>query len=288
MRLPSVRRLARELELAPNTVMHAYGQLRAVGVLDASPRRGYYVADAPEVVSPTYYEFQGLLDEAVRAAEDAGVAEDDFIELVVQRFRRRAARKRIVAVLGERDAALGERVRVVEEALADLSVDVLGLSVEELGTAAGSRRAAGVDWFLVPLLECRRAAMLLGPHAHRIVPMYRTLKPDVRAQIAGYPSTTRFGLVVTRREFRAPVLAALRGVHPMVNVISGSLDDPPSVSRAIEHGDVLLLSSSARAQLARMRHLPSPSVELAYVPNEATIRQLRSRLSDSVVLGLEE
>ena len=44
-RLPTVRALAADLGLAPNTVARAYRELEALGLLDGQGRRGTFVAD---------------------------------------------------------------------------------------------------------------------------------------------------------------------------------------------------------------------------------------------------
>jgi DNA-binding transcriptional regulator YhcF (GntR family) len=43
--LPSVRQLARDLGVVPNTVVRAYGELERQGWVTARPRRGFVVAD---------------------------------------------------------------------------------------------------------------------------------------------------------------------------------------------------------------------------------------------------
>lgn len=48
-RLPTVRRLAGDLGIAPNTVARAYRELEAAGVLVGRGRAGTYVADAAGV-----------------------------------------------------------------------------------------------------------------------------------------------------------------------------------------------------------------------------------------------
>lgn len=45
--LPTVRRLAADLELAPNTVARAYKELEAAGVVHTAGRRGTVVAQRP-------------------------------------------------------------------------------------------------------------------------------------------------------------------------------------------------------------------------------------------------
>ena len=43
-KLPTVRRLAEDLDLAPNTVARAYRELEAVGVLDTRGRSGTFIS----------------------------------------------------------------------------------------------------------------------------------------------------------------------------------------------------------------------------------------------------
>jgi DNA-binding transcriptional regulator YhcF (GntR family) len=63
-RLPTVRALAEDLELAPNTVAKAYGALEAQRLIVGRGRRGTFVADRLPA-RPSRAE--GLLEEAARA-----------------------------------------------------------------------------------------------------------------------------------------------------------------------------------------------------------------------------
>jgi GntR family transcriptional regulator len=45
--LPSVRQLARDLGVAPNTIVRAYDELAHAGWIVAAPRKGYVVASVP-------------------------------------------------------------------------------------------------------------------------------------------------------------------------------------------------------------------------------------------------
>ncbi len=49
--LPSVRQLARDLGIAPNTVVRAYNELEREGWVVTSARRGVMVAERPPVIS---------------------------------------------------------------------------------------------------------------------------------------------------------------------------------------------------------------------------------------------
>lgn len=61
--LPSVRQLARDLDIVPNTVVRAYNELVQEGWLLAVPRRGFVVADSVPAVSAE--ERARYLEEAV-------------------------------------------------------------------------------------------------------------------------------------------------------------------------------------------------------------------------------
>lgn len=52
-RLPSVRQLAVDLDLAPNTVVRAYRELEHAGLLAIRRRRGAFVVGPIEVVDPS-------------------------------------------------------------------------------------------------------------------------------------------------------------------------------------------------------------------------------------------
>ena len=60
--LPSVRQLARDLGVAPNTVARSYGELERAGWVETSPRRGVVVAQRPPSFPP---------DERIRRLEEA-------------------------------------------------------------------------------------------------------------------------------------------------------------------------------------------------------------------------
>ena len=51
-RLPTVRALAANLGLAPNTVARAYRELEAAGLLDGQGRRGTFVAEQAPTTGP--------------------------------------------------------------------------------------------------------------------------------------------------------------------------------------------------------------------------------------------
>ncbi len=72
--VPSVRQLARELTINPNTVAKAYGELVDDGVLETQPGRGFFVAKRRQIYSKA--ERLRRLDESIDALIHQAVALD--------------------------------------------------------------------------------------------------------------------------------------------------------------------------------------------------------------------
>ncbi len=99
-RLPTVRGLAEELTVAPNTVVKAYNELQRAGLIESRPGVGtVVVADSGETVREqqieALYERLGVL---VRDAVGLGITEDELWE----RFEREFERVYRQAASGER------------------------------------------------------------------------------------------------------------------------------------------------------------------------------------------
>ncbi len=89
-RLPTVRGLAEELTVAPNTVVKAYRELQRAGLIESRPGVGtVVVADSGEAVREqqveALHERVGVL---VRDAVGLGIKEDDLWERFEQEFER--------------------------------------------------------------------------------------------------------------------------------------------------------------------------------------------------------
>lgn len=89
-RLPTVRELAGELSVAPNTVVKAYGELRRMGLLESRPGVGTVVVEGSE--EDQRQRHLDALDERlrglVRDAIGLGLNEDDIWERFDAEFER--------------------------------------------------------------------------------------------------------------------------------------------------------------------------------------------------------
>ena len=80
--LPSVRALAGELAINPNTIQRAYNELERVGVTVSVPGRGSFISeDISRLVDSRRRTSLEALDEKLREAKNAGVAKTEVIDL---------------------------------------------------------------------------------------------------------------------------------------------------------------------------------------------------------------
>jgi GntR family transcriptional regulator len=89
-RLPTVRRLARELSVAPNTIVKAYSELQGVGLVESRPGVGTVVAEGVEEVArerrvEEIFERSRVL---VRDAVALSISEDDLWASLDSEFER--------------------------------------------------------------------------------------------------------------------------------------------------------------------------------------------------------
>ncbi len=89
-RLPTVRGLAEDLAVAPNTVVKAYGELQRMGLVESRPGVGTVVARDVEEVSPErrVEEVFERLRVLVRDAAALGISEDELWARLDSEFER--------------------------------------------------------------------------------------------------------------------------------------------------------------------------------------------------------
>ena len=83
-KLPSVRELAAELTINPNTIQRAYRELEAAGWIATVPGKGCFVCGVPQ---PAGQDRQALLEEFDRvttALMASGVSREDLAQLLLQ------------------------------------------------------------------------------------------------------------------------------------------------------------------------------------------------------------
>lgn len=83
-RIPTVRKLAEELGIAPNTVARAYRELEATGVIETRGRNGSFVKTSRDAALDTA---QAATLELVKSLRALGIADDAIVSMVTRAVR---------------------------------------------------------------------------------------------------------------------------------------------------------------------------------------------------------
>lgn len=83
-RLPSVRELAAELTINPNTIQRAYRELEMQGYIASVPGKGSFVCGGFCSAHKEQQPLWDALDEVIRQLENAGVTKDELLQHIRQ------------------------------------------------------------------------------------------------------------------------------------------------------------------------------------------------------------
>ena len=87
--LPSVRSLALELGVNPNTVQKAYRLLERDGIIYSVPGKGSFIASDVSALSQQRTMAVARLDEGIRGAGDCGITKPEMLERIETYFNGR-------------------------------------------------------------------------------------------------------------------------------------------------------------------------------------------------------
>ena len=91
-KMPSIRELAAELTVNPNTIAKVYRQLESEGFLISKQGSGFFVSESPANVETTRKELLGqLTEEFIAEAIELGIHPDRIRETVMNRLEGRAS-----------------------------------------------------------------------------------------------------------------------------------------------------------------------------------------------------
>lgn len=81
-KMPSVRSLAMELSINPNTIQRAYAQLEEQGYIYTVKGRGNFVSDRSQLLADYKEEIRTRLQEVCKLAASVGMDKEEFIDLI--------------------------------------------------------------------------------------------------------------------------------------------------------------------------------------------------------------
>lgn len=86
-RMPSVRQLAVELSINPNTIQRAYMELEQEGLIYPVKGRGNFVADTNQIRKKSMEEYKRELTDIVHKGMALGLCEEELVFIVSDCFK---------------------------------------------------------------------------------------------------------------------------------------------------------------------------------------------------------
>ena len=86
-RIPSVRQLAMELSINPNTIQRAYMMLEQEGLIYPVKGKGNFVADTQKIQEESKENFRQEFLELIRKGNHTGFEEEELIALVQRGYK---------------------------------------------------------------------------------------------------------------------------------------------------------------------------------------------------------
>ncbi len=276
--LPSVRDMARMMDVAPMTITKVLGDLKSEGLVVSRAGSGTYVAES----ALTRLAEQGdgaslgdLIDDLVDRAETLGIDAADMVSLVTLRVadrRRSPSRKRLV-MAGLFVEATEHYARCISEQLGGLvRVVPLVLGSEAGGAtdeAAATLRQA--DLILTFASLSGRVSALAG--AVPVLPLRFIPSEATRMALAAIDPLARVVLVSRFADFLPVLSLGVRRFAAHVESVRAFDFDAPDLAAEIAACDVVVVSTGAEtAAVAAPAH--ARSIEYRHIPDPGDVERL--------------
>lgn len=85
--LPSVRNLAMELSINPNTIQRAYAELERLGVVYGIKGKGNFVSPGNQITEVKLDELNQSIEECVKKARELSISEAELVEMIQLGYR---------------------------------------------------------------------------------------------------------------------------------------------------------------------------------------------------------
>lgn len=278
-RLPSVRELAAELNVAPATVSSVYKELQERGLIETLAGKGTFVADTPRGEHPAdaLRTLHRALEELLDQAKRLGVGRSELLELVTARLGGPESETRPLhlAFVGIFEAATRAYAATIRRHLR--SADrIEALIFDDLRRNAGAReRVVAADAVITLRHREHELRELLGEGVElrsvSFIPAGTT-----RTRLAALDPLDRLAVVATFPEFLITMRDGVRRYAAHVHQLRAVALDDPTLDAVLGWCSAVVYATGAdrvlerlppRTQAIEYRHVPEPlSVEAVLQP----------------------
>ena len=283
LRLPPVRAMASQLNIAPMTVSQVYKELKTAGLLETKQGHGTFVsASIPDQVRPAILDLQLRIDQLLHDATAAGLSSAELVALVNARINRRAVANqglRLVFV-GLFEEATKAYCDDIQAKLPDGDVIHATTLSEIAGNDLARRRAINADLVLTLANRKTDAAEIVGPK-QRILGINYIPSERTRTLLAQIDPLARVCIVSTFPEFLPIMKAGVQRFAPHVQSIKATVLDSPDLKEMLAPMNVVVHATGSE-RVVRLLKRSTAHFEYRHTPDPCEIDQVLLPMLESI------
>lgn len=294
--LPSIRDLARMLQVAPMTITQAYQELKQMGLIEMRPGRGTYVRDFDASLRMTstpnrHLHLRRLLQHTITEAMEEGfsIAEISQTLMSILSDSDNLALTPYLLVVGLFAHALRVYADDIERHFSAerLTVEPLVLSELQQHPEYFRARLNRADAILTPLHQVQLMHDLLQnigmDSPPPVIGLSFVLRPSAQDKIRSLKPDLHIGIVSRFPEFVNTMLQGLANIHPLHQEPTVCLSSDLACVHKLAHTcEAIVYATGANAVIAEVaQDLPAdfPLIEYLHTPDQASLRRIHHFIS---------
>jgi DNA-binding transcriptional regulator YhcF (GntR family) len=297
-RLPSVRRLAGDLSIAPMTVSQVFQQLREAGLVEMRPGLGVFSVRHQRrraVDQEALAALRGDIGLLIERAEKLGISTMTLNAMITAQAQLRKPRPGLdIVFVGIFEGPARDYVAEISPALSpEDSIRIVTLA--QLKASSEARAEALAADLVLTFLHRETEVRKVVPKAHvlgiRFIPSTRT-----RQVLAGLPSGIRVAAVTFFEDYIAIMRPSVREFAPHVSDISVTWIAAPDLPDLLRRCDAVIYATgadhvrnlvAADVPCLEFRHSPDPeAIETTLVPHLEQLRRRKSTAAGAARRGI--
>lgn len=275
-RLPAVRALALELDVAMNTVARAYRDLDREGLTNNGPGRGTFVR---QLIVPQAHRWATdataaqILRPALLALKAMGLSHLE-IAAAVEKLLSEAPLK--LGVIGSSPRGAEKWARALQLELGEFRVETIPISLGDLSSNPESvlHRLEGATFVFTLLTGYHLARELLEGSAKQVVPLITQITHQCQQDLLALPRDVRAGLVC-EDVYLNSVLELISSYAPTARVDRVRIDEVEGVRRLMLDCDVIIYSFAAGEVVESLPAGRARLMPLIYALSEENLAHVR-------------
>lgn len=275
-RLPSIREMAKHLDVTPNTVARAYQELQSDGLLESRKGQGTFVPDLIEHKTDPKTSINvltSILNPAIESARAIGFSSKEIITVTGELLREKKLKVWFATVYS---SYLENWIRKLEHGFKGVGVQVIGITIDELKTMVKERPSdlKPIRNVITLTTNYAKVRKLLCNHNVMVSALLVEPTPATHKVLSELPSSGDIGMICG--DIYINSFLELLSTHIDPNRVRHVLPYRDKAMKALFQETTVILYTSPHIETVK-RYAKSTTrlIELEFDTNKAHLKQLR-------------